>query len=223
MEVHGNIDHRSIAIFFALTAKEAHENFNEAGKNAILSAVCKFGQKRGKRISEKAREDGYPLDFKSFLTYRDMKIVSRKIKMTKRTPHIEVMISQCGWCDVWKQENLMEFGKLYCQEIDSAIMKGFNPQSRFITKGFLSDGKSNCCHFIYLDEVFRLADIVKFIFIKRKVYKKHGGSLAPYQYHLKELLSILQEEFKQKFGKAGVEAIQRVQKKCFEQYGYVCE
>jgi hypothetical protein len=223
MDIKENIDYRNIAILFALIAKEALEEFHDEGKTAMLNAVSKFGQNRGKRMAEKAQSDGYPPDFISYLVYSDMRLIHHKTKVLKRSPFVECKILTCEWCDIWKQENLMDFGKLYCQEIDSAIMKGFNPQSRFKAHGFLTDGKTNSCHFVFLDEVFRLVDMIKYFFVQRKVLRKRGNLFSPFHFHLKELLSILQEEFKQRFGKAGVEVIQRAQKKCFEQYGYVGE
>ena len=40
-------------------------------------------------------------------------------------PTLQTYISKCAWCDAWKKHNLMEYGKLYCVNVDNAVYQGF--------------------------------------------------------------------------------------------------
>jgi len=40
-------------------------------------------------------------------------------------PTLQTYISKCAWCDAWEKHDLMEYGKLYCVNVDNAVYQGF--------------------------------------------------------------------------------------------------
>ena len=94
----------------------------ENGREAILSAVNKFGEARVKAIKNEAREKGMDEnDPRTYFALRDMPPNGWKSNTNDPTE-----TTYCPMEDVWAQygKNGMELGYLYCQ-IDNVLFGGF--------------------------------------------------------------------------------------------------
>ena len=40
-------------------------------------------------------------------------------------PSLRTYISKCAWCEAWQKYGLLEYGRLYCINIDNAVYQGF--------------------------------------------------------------------------------------------------
>jgi hypothetical protein len=57
-------------------------------------------------------------------------------------------VRRCCWATTWQQEELTEYGKYYCQGIDKALVRGFNPDLVVDVKGTRTNG-SRMCQLVY--------------------------------------------------------------------------
>ncbi|MFW9785566.1 MAG: L-2-amino-thiazoline-4-carboxylic acid hydrolase, partial [Candidatus Heimdallarchaeota archaeon] len=58
--------------------------------------------------------------------------------------NVEVVIRSCVFCDGCKDWDKQEFGKIYCEYIDTAILKGYNPNIKFQLESSLTHGDKSC-------------------------------------------------------------------------------
>ena len=112
-----------MAELYYFMAEEMVERIGkEDGKEAILSAINKFGEARVRAMKEEAKEKGIDVsDPKTYFALRDMPSTGWEC-----TPDNPTEITYCPMEDVWKQygKNGMELGYLYCQ-IDHVLYQGF--------------------------------------------------------------------------------------------------
>lgn len=87
------------AMMYAFIAREAIRRFGDDGKEAIAEGIKKYDVSYGKRMTERAKADGRPSDFVSYLLYGeiDFSQTGNEIQIVQRTPHVEVSFNQCGW------------------------------------------------------------------------------------------------------------------------------
>ena len=60
-------------------------------------------------------------------------------------PTLQTYIAKCAWCDAWRKHDIMEYGKLYCVNVDNAVYQGF--RSDFVctpTSTAMSWGGERC-------------------------------------------------------------------------------
>jgi len=138
------------AQFFCIIAREVINEFGEDGKKVIESAVKKYGEERGRRIAELVQSLGKELSLKNFFIYGDLD--SRSI--TKYKPKLvdgnfELNIRDCVFCNSCKDWNLEDYGKIYCQYVDKAILRGYNPDLKLEIPSRMMFGDKNC-HFRYI-------------------------------------------------------------------------
>lgn len=189
------------AALFAWIAQETITRFGEDGKQAILEGVRRYGEERGKRMAARARENGHPQDFSGYLLYGEINFAetTSESQIVQRTPHVEVRATGCDWNDAWVKHGVLEFGRLYCQEIDQAIVRGFNPESRIEVSSTLSDGDDHC-RFIFRDGKLGAIDMLKYLWRKRKI----GTSMTrPMAFHIADLYRVLSETLVRRFGDKG--------------------
>ncbi|GAA0492239.1 hypothetical protein GCM10008986_18130 [Salinibacillus aidingensis] len=117
-----------MAKLFAQIAKAVVAQFGEKGKDAIREGVRTFGEERGRGIAQRARANGENNARENYLTNYDM---PRSELFTFSTEYKEGEIEQnftvCPFGQQWADDSMHEYGILYCQMIDPAVAKGFNP------------------------------------------------------------------------------------------------
>jgi hypothetical protein len=115
------------------------------GKNAIVTSVKQFGKRRGKEIAELVKSKGKELTLKNFMIYNTFNSSdTAKYKINIVEGNVEVVIRSCIFCDGCEDWDKKEFGKIYCEYIDQAIMEGYNPDIKFELLSSLTHGEKRC-------------------------------------------------------------------------------
>jgi hypothetical protein len=133
--------------FFALTAKAVIDRMGEKEGGELLKGLVEdFAVRRGGRIAEKVRDAGKPLALKNFIVYGDMDSTGVTSGMT---PNIEegdliLEVKHCEFNQGAKAVGLGEYAYHYCKYIDTALLKGYNPDLKLTVEKNLSAGDDAC-------------------------------------------------------------------------------
>lgn len=136
------------AVLFALLAKHAVTLCGEKGKESVLSGMTVYGKERGARMAANALENGDELTTMTNQAYGEWKPDydgQMEFGQLRTEPTLQTYIAKCAWCDAWKKHGLLEYGKLYCVNVDNAVYQGF--RSDFVctpTATALSWGGTRC-------------------------------------------------------------------------------
>ena len=134
------------AELFAEVAKEITKEFGKEGEEAIRRGVRNFGKKRGESIARRAAADGKSNTIENYLPYYDMERSELFQYDTEESEDtIDQHFYQCPFAETWIKNGDQKYGKLYCDEVDDAISKGFNPCLTHTCHTHLLYGDS-CCH-----------------------------------------------------------------------------
>jgi hypothetical protein len=57
---------------------------------------------------------------------------------------MEVVIKSCVFCDGCKDWGKENVGKIYCDYVDTAILRGYNPDIKFEIRSSLTNGDKRC-------------------------------------------------------------------------------
>ena len=101
------------ATLFALLSRQAITLAGEAGKEAILKGMTKYGNERGARMAKRALANGEELTTMTNQAYGEWKpdYAGQMDFGTVRTePTLQTYIAKCAWCDAWKKHDLLEYG-----------------------------------------------------------------------------------------------------------------
>lgn len=118
------------AVLFALLAKYAIQECGDEGREAILAGMTAYGNERGMRMAQNALAHGDELTTMTNQAYGEWQPDyegQMEFGQIRTEPTLQTYISKCAWCDAWKKHNLMEYGKLYCVNVDNAVYQGFRP------------------------------------------------------------------------------------------------
>ena len=85
-----------------------------------------------------------------------------------KRPHARLHAFKCPWYGIWKEKGLLDYGKYFCKEIDSALVRGFNPDLELEVKSTRTTG-GQYCDFIFKDADLSLMKIVKLLY-KKKIH-----------------------------------------------------
>jgi hypothetical protein len=137
--------------FFVIMAKAIIDRLGEEEGGALLrETVERFAVARGKRIADKVQAAGRPLAFRNFLVFSDMNSEGVTSGMTPRIEDNDLWleIRQCGFIDGARDVGLHDYAHHYCDYIDKAILRGYNPELKLEVVKNLS-GDDNACLFHY--------------------------------------------------------------------------
>jgi len=133
------------ARLFCTVSEEVITRFGEEGKKAIIKAVKQFGKRRGKEIADLVTSKGKELTLKNFIVFNTFDSTdTAKYKINIIDGNVEIVIRGCVFCDGCEDWNKKEFGKIYCEYIDEAIMQGYNPDIKFELVSSLTHGDKRC-------------------------------------------------------------------------------
>lgn len=136
----------SMAQLFAHVAKTIVDEYGEAGKNAIREGVRTFGEERGKGIANRAAHLGKQNTIENYLTNYDMGRSELFEYENEYEPEvIEQTFTKCPFGQQWADDDMHEYGILYCEMIDPAIAKGYNPNFEVEHDQYIL--KEGVCHF----------------------------------------------------------------------------
>lgn len=134
---------------FSTIAEEVITQFGDEGRKAIGEAVKKFGEERGRKIAKLVKSLGKELTLTNFYIYGDLdggQITKSKLKIVDG--NVEVLIRDCMFCNTSRDWDKLEYGKIYCEYVDQAIIKGYNPDI-ILEIPMTMTGGDNKCHFKY--------------------------------------------------------------------------
>lgn len=105
------------------------QDAEERGEAVFRKAAQLYGEERGRRMSLRALRDGNPLDLISYFAYSEWAPTSDFYDLTiaPRFGVADEQVFRCPWADVFREGGCPECGTIYCQEIDRAILRGFQP------------------------------------------------------------------------------------------------
>ncbi len=163
----------------------------EVGAPLLRQAVQHYGEQRGRRMALRAQANGDPLTFASYLVYGEWRGPAGEmvVEVVGATPDLPQRVHRCSWHAAWESRGLMLYGRYYCQAVDEAIARGFNPDLTLEVNGTRSNG-APCCEFIYrganLDEATQ-----RWVDARRAAL---GLSVvAPWEYHAGHLFKSMGE------------------------------
>lgn len=116
------------AVLFALLAKRAIEECGDQGREAILAGMTAYGNERGMRMAENALAHGDELTTMTNQAYGEWQPDyegQMEFGQLRTEPSLQTYISKCAWCEAWRKYDLLEYGKLYCVNVDNAVYQGF--------------------------------------------------------------------------------------------------
>lgn len=129
--------------------EEVKNKFGEEGKKVIADSIRKYGLERGKRMAKLVKSLGKEPNLKNFFIYGDLDSSSiLKYKPKIVDGNIEIIIRDCVFCNGCRDWGKEEYGKIYCEYIDHAVLEGYNPDLilELPARMMLGDKK---CHFRY--------------------------------------------------------------------------
>ena len=205
------------ALLIAFFIQETLNVLSRQGEQIIIKAVCEYGEGRGNRMADKALKDGRKNDLLSFLLYGEIEWndTGNKFKIAQRKPFFSVNAQKCFWHEIWVKNNMQEVGRIYCQDIDRAIMKGFNPDINFDVPQNMNDSSRHCV-FNYRDWRLEFFDLIKFVFKKRKAKKK---AVEPWSFHCIDVYEKFSNVIIREAGEDGKSIIDKVTKRFTEEFG----
>ncbi len=187
------------ALLFACIAKSAIQNIGkEKGEHLIRKAVRKYGEQRGKRMALRAKRYGHGLTMDNYFAYGEWEVPKNEMnfKMTQRNPHARLSIKKCPWYVVWKENNLLDYGKYFCKEIDAALVRGFNP-SLVIKVNFTQTNDEKPCDFLFKNAELSFFKMIGLAY-KKKI-RPGKKTIMPWEYHTGHLYKTMTQVLRQEY------------------------
>jgi hypothetical protein len=206
------------ALLFAWIAKAVIERVGEQRGEAIIrKATRQYGEERGRRMALRARANKHVLSMINYIGYGEYKITGEfALNIIERSPNARVRIPKCPWHTTWKENGLLSFGRLYCLEIDPALVRGFNPELRVDVNATLHNGAAQC-EFVYYNADLTIPNYLLIQY--RKVVRPGAKAVMPWDYHVGHLFSTLEKVAVEELGQTGQEAIEAGLIEFEERYG----
>lgn len=194
------------ALLFAWVSREVIQRVGaQKGEAVIRKAVQRYGRQRGGRMAMRTQADGQMQSMFNFLVYSEWEASDRDFDniILETNPHFHVRVPRCPWNDAWVENNLLPYGRLYCLEVDHALIQGFNPDLTLELNATLSNDERDC------DFIYQEANLTPKNFKRMEQRKKevHDAAVMPWDYHLGHLYKTMREEVIDEFGETGDEAI----------------
>lgn len=207
------------ALLFAWIANAIVERIGaQRGEAIVRKAVRQYGEERGRRMALRAQANRHAPSMVNYFGYSEYRITSgaMEMKISRQSPHGKLCVSKCPWHSAWKAAGLVSLGRLYCLEIDEALVRGFNPELQLEVKGTLTSGAARC-EFVYHD-----ADptILNYLIVGyRRAIRPGARAVMPWDYHVGHLFSTLEKVATKELGQVGREAIEAGLAEFAEHYG----
>jgi hypothetical protein len=207
------------AILFAEMAKAVCEQAGDSrGRDVIRTAVRRYGEERGQRMAARAQANGHALDMIDYFVYSEFKTSpgSMSQTLTACDQGIALLNTKCPWYTAWNEKGLMDWGCLYCQEIDSAVVRGFNPELRIDVRGTRSNGDA-ACDFIFHDAKLNIRNGVRILFCK--AFRLGARAIKDWDYHVGHLFTTLKNVIVDELDEEGQKAVDSAVNAFAERYG----
>jgi hypothetical protein len=142
----------------------------------------------------RAQADGQPLTMANYLAYGEWQAAEGETASEKamQGPDMVAHVHRCPWHRAWEAHELMPFGRLYCLEIDRALVLGFNPALQLDVNS-IQTGGAPTCEFVYHDV--------------EPIGETGKGVVMPWAYHLGHLYKTVGEVVVEALGGTGQRAV----------------
>jgi hypothetical protein len=135
-----------MAKLFAQVSKVFVDEYGEDGQDAIREGVRTFGEARGEGIADRAKHMGEDTTIEHYLSNYDMgRSDLFEFESIFKPENIEQTFTKCPFGQQWADDDMHEYGILYCQMIDPAVAKGYNPDFEVEHDKYVL--KEGVCHF----------------------------------------------------------------------------
>ena len=209
MEAYCKIEHH--ATIFALLAKYAIELCGEEAYEVIQKGMIRYGRERGRRMAVNAISNGDELNAMANQIYGEWTTDfegQMEFGYLQSEPSLRTYVSKCAWCDAWNKHGLLEYGKLYCENVDAAVYQGFSEDfvCTPLTKSLSNGGEQ--CQFDWQFPVEDMEDMQR---------RKEAAGLSfvkNFNFHTAHLLKTVGDTIKDSLAENGEVAV----KKAIEEY-----
>jgi len=187
------------ALLFAWIAREAIVRIGEEEAAPVIRAAVRlYGEQRGHRMALRAQQDGQPLSMASYLSYREWEVPVGEMQQTGLPwrGDLRAQVRRCCWATTWQQEGLTDYGKYYCQEIDKAVVRGFNTDLIVDVKGTRTNG-SRMCQLVY-------HGAFEGTLVHEEAQRAQEKRVLPWSYHTSHLYSTMSAVLQRELGSVGV-------------------
>jgi hypothetical protein len=195
------------ALLFAWLAREAVTLAgDEEGEAAVRHAVRRYGRERGQRMAARCRANGHPLSMINFFAYGEWQVPREQMssKFGRKGADAQMLTYECPWHRTWQTNDLLPYGRLYCLDIDEAVLAGFNPELSMAVNSTLSGGGPHCA-FLFHGANLNLANV--FLLLYRRSVRPGKGAVMPWPYHTGHLYSTVADVLVEDLGAAGRRAV----------------
>lgn len=125
------------------------ERWPDQGAQAFRLAARTYGEERGRRMAMRVIGQGRPLGLLEYFAFGEYTGGDElfDLEMWGEEGVVHEKVTRCPWAQVFSRRDMKECGVIYCQEIDRAIVRGFNPQLELETAS--TQHTSPCCRFYF--------------------------------------------------------------------------
>ena len=145
-ELAGVFDIEDHAYFYGLLAKAADALCGEEGDKASAYFTKLYAEERGRRMRNRALADHMPLTLETYRLYTEWADLGHRMKVEtlELGPNYRMNGTYCVWNEIWKQNHMEKYGRIYCAYVDQTMVHSFNPNNELIIHSTLSAGGAGC-------------------------------------------------------------------------------
>jgi len=130
---------------FGIVAREVIERFGDEGRETIVTAVNKYGEEQGSSIAARAASEGRDNTFGNLLIFSNLDDSHHKSRAHFEEGAVRLEVSYCPFAEAVQEWGLGEYGKYFCQNIDAATVRGYNPlKYEAVCEHNLTEGADTC-------------------------------------------------------------------------------
>lgn len=206
------------ALLMGWLAREAICTLGEIPADDLLrDAVRRYGRERGQCMAQRAVARGHPLDWVSYLAYREWSAPegAHEDRVVALQPQLHMQVTRCPWHAAWEAEGLTAYGRRYCRDIDRAIVQGFSPALELSVSRTLASGDS-CCEFVYIGFGLGPEEEMRLALLQAELGET---AILPWRYHLGHLYWTVRRVFAEHTGAAGLAMAERALATFRERFG----
>ncbi len=176
------------------------------GEQLVRKAIRRYGEERGARMARRALSFGKELTMVNYLVFGEWSAapgeVERRLESNNHND-LRMLVERCPWQAAWMKADLLEYGRLYCQEIDQALLRGFNPELHLdVNKTLTNDHQA--CDFVFHGTPLNFSTNLALLVGKKLTPGKQV--ILPWEYHTGHLYKTMSDMLFSELGLAGREA-----------------
>lgn len=189
------------AVLFGVLAKNLINIYKEEAKELITKSVKQYGEQRGKRMALRVEKDGREKNILNYMCYGEWKANDgdMDIRTEKISPNLNLKVYKCPWYTSWKERNMLEYGCLYCNDIDESLVRGYNIELKLEVLKNRLEG-SRYCDFSFKDAFLKNSDFEDVDMIKNSL---GNSAIMEWDYHIGHIYKVIKENTVSKYGEKG--------------------